>query len=120
VWAQRAPVLMISVARLNFDHSGAPNRFAFHDTGIATGFLMLQAAALGILAHGMGGFDPAKARELYGIPESHEAVAAIAMGYPGSEEGAPEELLKRNQRKPRRALNQFIFAGGWAKPLPLL
>lgn len=119
-WAQHVPVLMISVARLRFDRNGAANRHAFHDTGIATGFLMLQAAALGIAAHGMAGFDAAKAREVYGIPESHEAVAAIGLGYPGDEQGAPEELRKRNQRKPRRPLDQFVFTGRWGRPLPLL
>src|ERR1019366_7965542 len=119
-WAQHVPVLMISGAKLQFDHNGSANRHAFHDTGIATGFLMLQAAALGVLAHGMAGFDAAKARELYGIPESHEAVAAIVLGYTGDEQGATEALRKRNQRKQRRTLNQFVFAGRWGQPLPLL
>jgi len=119
-WAQHVPVLMISVAKLHFDHNSAANRHALHDTGIATGFLMLQAASLGILAHGMAGFDAAKASELYAIPESHEAVAALGLGYPGDEQGAPEELQKRNQRKPRRPLNQFVFAGRWGQPSPLL
>jgi nitroreductase len=119
-WAQHVPVLMISVAKLQFDNGNA-NRHALHDTGIATGFLMLQGAALGILAHGMAGFDAAKARELFAIPESHEAVAAIGLGYPGDEHGAPEELRKRNQRnKPRRELKEFVFAGRWGQPLPLL
>src|SRR5580658_877199 len=49
-WAQHVPVLMITVAKLHFDN-GNVNRHAFHDIGIATGFLMLQAAELGILAH---------------------------------------------------------------------
>ena len=120
VWAEHVGVLMISVAKLHFDHSGAANRYAFHDTGIATGFLMLQAASLGVLAHGMGGFDAAKARELYAIPESHEAVAAIGLGYPGDERSAPEELRQRNQRRPRRTLQQFVFAGRWGQPLSLL
>ena len=118
-WARHVPVLMISVAKLHFDN-GKPNRHAWHDTGIATGFLMLEAAALGILAHGMAGFDAAKARELYAIPESHEAVAAIAVGYPGDESGAPEELLKRNKRRPRRSVDQFVFAGRWGQPSPLV
>lgn len=118
-WAQHAPVLMISVAKLKFD-DGKTNRHAFHDTGIATGFLMLQSAALGVLAHGMAGFDPAKARELYGIPESHEAVAALGIGYAGDEAAAPEELKKRNKHpKPRRPLPEFVFAGHWGEPLQL-
>jgi nitroreductase len=118
-WAQHVRVLVISVAKLQFDN-GKPNRHAWHDTGIATGFLMLEATALGILAHGMAGFDPGKARELYGIPETHEAVAAIGLGYPGDESGAPEELLKRNKHRPRRALEQFVFAGRWGQTSPLV
>jgi nitroreductase len=120
VWAQHVPVLMISVARLKFEHNGSPNRHAFHDTGIATGYLMLEAVSLGLLAHGMAGFDPEKARELYGIPEGHEAVAAIGLGYPGDESGAPEELRTRNQRRPRRTLDQFVFAGRWGQVSPLV
>jgi nitroreductase len=119
VWAQHVSVLMISVAQLQFDN-GAVNRHAFHDTGIATGFLMLQAASLGIQAHGMAGFDAPKARDLYGIPESHEAVAAIGLGYPGDPETAPEELRKRNQHRPRRPLDRFVFARRWGQPLGLL
>lgn len=119
-WAQYVPVLMISVAKLRFDHNSAVNRHALHDTGIATGFLMLQAASEGLLAHGMAGFDAVKARELYGIPESHEAVAALALGYAGDEQGAPEELRKRNKRRPRRKLREFVFAGRWGGPLKLL
>src|SRR2546428_13893914 len=30
-WARQAPVLMGSVAKLNFDQTGKPNRHAFHD-----------------------------------------------------------------------------------------
>jgi nitroreductase len=116
-WAQHVAVLIISVAKLQFEHNGSPNRHALHDTGIATGFLMLQAASEGIMAHGMAGFDPAKARELYAIPESHEAVAALGLGYPGDEQGAPEELRKRNARKARRPLEQFVFARRWGQPL---
>jgi nitroreductase len=119
-WATDVPVLILSVAKLHFEHNHQANRHALHDTGIATGFLMLQAAALGLAAHGMAGFDAEKARQLYEIPESHEAVAAIAMGYPGDDRGAPENLRKRNVRKTRRTLDQFVFAGRWGQTSPLL
>src|SRR2546425_12923585 len=39
-WARRAPVLMVSVAKLNFDRTGKPNRHAFYDVGMAAGKLM--------------------------------------------------------------------------------
>jgi nitroreductase len=116
-WAQHVAVLMISVAKLQFDN-GTPNRHAWHDTGIATGFMMLQAASAGILAHGMAGFDPDKARELYNIPPTHDPVAAIGLGYPGDDEGAPEELRQRNVHKPRQQMADFVFAGQWGKMAP--
>ena len=97
-WAQHVPVLLVSVAKRHFEHNHQANRHAFHDTGIATGFLMLQAASMGLATHGMAGFDAEKARQLYEIPESHEAVAAIGLGYPGDDREAPEELRKRNAR----------------------
>src|SRR5262245_54994017 len=35
-WAKQAPVLVLSAAKLYFEKSGAPNRHAFHDVGLAT------------------------------------------------------------------------------------
>ena len=116
-WAQHVPVLILSVVKLQFDRNGKPNRHAWHDTGIATGFLMLQASALGLYVHAMAGFDPDKARQTYQIPETHEAVAVIALGYPGDDRGAPEDLRKRNVRRGRRTLDQFVFSGRWGNVL---
>ena len=116
-WARRAPVLMLSVARRDFETSGAPYRHALHDVGLATAHLLLMATALGLAAHPMGGFDVDKARELLQIPESHEPVAMIALGYPGSIEGLPEPIQAR-LRAPRlrRAPGQFVFGGRWGRP----
>src|SRR5919108_5670718 len=41
-WAARAPVLMVSVAKLSFDMNGQPNRYAFHDVGLAVRNLLPQ------------------------------------------------------------------------------
>ena len=74
-WAQHAPVLMISVAKLAFDHNGKPNKHAWHDVGLAAGNMIVQATALGLGAHQMAGFYPDKAREAYQIPDGHDPVA---------------------------------------------
>src|SRR6478752_1428486 len=71
-WAVRAPVLILSVASLNFEDDGKPNRHAFHDTGLAAENLVLQATASGLVAHQMAGFDVEKARGELKIPSGFE------------------------------------------------
>ena len=55
-WAKDAPLLMLSVAKLSFTRNNKPNRHALHDLGFAVGNLTLQAQALGLFVHQMGGF----------------------------------------------------------------
>jgi nitroreductase len=118
-WAKQAPVLALSVAKLKFD-DGKPNRHAFHDVGQAAANLSLQAEASGLSVHQMAGIDPEKARKLFDIPADYEAVAGIAIGYPGDPASLPEGLRERElaprQRKP---LGSFVFTGSWGKSLPL-
>jgi nitroreductase len=120
LWAGNAPVLMLSVAKLTYDANGASNRHALHDVGQATANLAIQATALGLAVHQMGGFDAARAREEFSIPEGYEPVAAIAVGYPGDPESLPESLRAR-ERAPRmrRELSEFVFAGAWGKAAPV-
>ncbi|PRP99638.1 nitroreductase family protein [Enhygromyxa salina] len=117
-WAQAAPVLMLSVARLAFAANDRPNRHALHDVGLATAQLSLQAAALGLGVHQMAGFSPDRARELYAIPDSFEPVAAIALGYPGAPDQLPEDLRARDRgARIRHPQAEFVFAGTWDTPL---
>ncbi len=120
-WAQRAPVLMVSVARLSFEDDGKPNRHAFHDVGLAVANLIVQATALGLVVHQMAGIFPDKIRELYGIPEGYEAVAGIALGYPGDPQSLPEGLRKRELApRERKPLTEFVFSGSWGQTSPLV
>lgn len=119
VWAKNAPVLMISVARLHFEKNGKENRHAFHDVGQAVSNLALQATAMGLYVHQMAGFDVPKARELYGIPEGYEAVAAIALGYGAEVETLPENLQQRELApRVRKPLESFTFTGSWGQTTP--
>ena len=121
LWAQHAPVLMLSVAKLNFERNAKPNRHAFHDVGQAAASLTLQATALGLVVHQMAGFSVAKAREQYAIPEGYEPVAAIAVGYQSEPEGLPEELRKKEEApRTRRLLESFVFNGRWGQTSPLV
>lgn len=116
-WAQFAPVLMISIARLNFAQNGQPNRHAFHDVGLAAENLVIQAMALDLMVHQMAGFYPDKAREVFRIPPGYEPVAAIAVGYPGEPDRLPEKLRQRELApRTRKMLREFVFGGEWGRP----
>ncbi len=120
-WAQHAPVLMVSVAKLSFEENGKPNRHAFHDVGLAVANLVIQATALGLAVHQMAGIFPDKVRELYGISEKHEPVAGIALGYPDDPDTLPEPLRKREAApRERKPLAAFVFAGRWGTTSPVV
>jgi nitroreductase len=115
-WAGAAPVLMISVASLRFTRNDQPNRFAFHDVGLAVENLVIQALAMGLYVHQMAGFSPEKARELYKLPASAEAVAAIALGYLGDPQTLPDDLRERELTPSvRKPLQEFVFGGQWGQ-----
>ena len=116
-WVKTAPVLMISVASRYFKHNGTENRHAFHDVGAASANLAAEAAALGLFIHQMAGFDVPKVKELYGIPETHDPVAAIALGYLGDPKTLSERLQQRDAAsRDRKPFNQFVFSGQWNQP----
>jgi nitroreductase len=121
-WAKGAPALALSVARLNFDmpDNKAPNRHAFHDVGQASATLALQANALGLEIHQMAGILPDKAREIFAIPPGYEAVAGIAMGYPGDPGVLPDPLRQRElDKRSRKPLESFVFTGKWGEAATL-
>lgn len=120
-WARFAPLLMISVARLIFERNGKPNRHAFHDVGLAVGNLIIQASHLGLHVHQMAGILADRIRETYKIPDSHEPVAGIAIGYYGELDQLTEDHRKRElAERTRKPLEQFVFSGNWDRPLDLV
>lgn len=120
-WAKNAPVLALSVAGLKFEHNGEPNRHAFHDVGQAAASIAMEANAQGLQIHQMAGILPDKARELFSIPEGYEAVAGIAIGYPGKAESLPDHLREReNAPRARKPLNSFVFTGKWGEVSPIV
>ena len=120
-WAKNAPVLMLSVAKLYFERNGVENRHAFHDVGAAAALLSIQAIANGLFIHQMAGFDVPKAREVYGISEGYEPVAAIALGYIGDSKTLSERLQQRELApRTRKSLEKFVFSGSWNQVSPLV
>jgi len=118
LWAKNAPLILLSVARINFERNGQFNRHSLHDVGASVNNLTLQAASMGLFVHQMAGFDTEKAKEQFNIPEGFEPVAAIAIGYLGNQDDLPEEFIKsENSKRNRKPIDDFAFDGGWNKDL---
>lgn len=119
-WAKRVPVLLLAVAAMHSERTGKPNRHAFHDVGLANANLVLQAVAMGLVAHQMAGFLPDRARELFAIPEGHEPLTMIAVGYPGEVDDLPESLRARETSpRTRKTLSSFVFCDKWGQAAAL-
>ena len=119
-WVKNVPLLMLSCAGSIFGHSGKPNRWGQHDTGAASTCLALQGAAMGLAVHQMGGFDAAKARAAFAIPEDYTPMAMIAVGYQASPDVLDDET-KAKELKPRarKSVAERFFEKGWGKAVEL-
>jgi nitroreductase len=116
-WVKDAPLLLLVCADTLFKHNGNPNRWAQYDTGAAAENLCLQAEALGLMAHQMGGFDPDRARVVSGVPEQFTLMAMIAVGFPADPSTFSPEVRDREiAPRKRRALGELFFSGTWGRP----
>ena len=115
-WAQHAPVLLLSVARLTFESTGKPNRHALHDVGHAMANLTFQAMTCGLSVHQAAGFDVERARNEFSIPRDYEPVTVTAIGYPGNAASLHEKLRKKDSSpRKRKPLTDFVFEHGWGQ-----
>jgi len=108
VWAKEAPLLILSMARKTHIRTGAVNVSARYDVGAANAFLSMQATQFGLNVHQMGGFDRQKAIESFNIPETHEPIVIMAIGYLGDAENLSESL-KQREVAPRERFTQEFF-----------
>ena len=112
-WTKNASVLALGLAVRDFEHNGKPNKAALHDLGAASASLTFEATSHGLVVHQMIGIDPDKARSVFGIDDSMDAVTALAIGYAGDASAVDEEYAKRDQKKrERKPLSEIIVRGG--------
>ncbi len=119
-WVKNAPVLLLATASHVFRHNNNPNDWHAYDTGAASENLCLQATALGLKAHQMGGFDAEKIRKVFSVPEGFSCLAMIAVGYqtePDVLEGEQKE--KEIAERTRRALTDNFFENAWGSGITL-
>jgi nitroreductase len=121
VWAKRAPLLIITLAKLHFDHNDKPNRHALHDVGLAVGNLVIQATAMDLVVHQMAGILPDIIRTSYAVPAGYEPVTGLAIGYSGDPQVLPAEIREREMApRSRKTLREFVFSKTWGETPEIL
>lgn len=116
-WARHAGALVLTAARARFAHNDAENRHAWHDLGLATAQLIVQATALDLSVHAMSGFDSEALRQTLQISDAFDPVAVLALGYAGDARTLPPDLLARDGvPRERQPQSEFVFAETWDKP----
>lgn len=115
-WVKNVPLLMLSCAGSAFEATGKPNRWTQHDTGMASLSMALQAVAMGLALHQMGGWDVEKARAAFAIPPEYTPMAMIAVGYQTAPEILDDETRAKELRpRGRKPIATRFFEGGWGK-----
>ena len=110
-WAKNAAALLLFVSKTTFDFNGESSVTHSFDTGAAWENLALQATMLGLVAHGMQGFDYERARTELNIPEGYRVEAMAAVGRPGRAEDLPDALREREAPSPRKSLEEIAREG---------
>jgi nitroreductase len=112
-WAKHAAVLMVVVSRKTFEWNDQAAPTHSFDAGAAWQNLALQGSTMGLVVHGMQGFDYEKARVVLNVPEGFQVDAMIAVGKPGKREDLPEDLQEREQPSDRKPVAEVAIEGGF-------
>ena len=110
-WAKNAAVLVVFISRKNFEYNNKPSITHSYDAGSAWENFALQGCTLGLVVHGMQGFDYDRARRDLGIPDEFQLEAMAAVGRPGRKEDLPQNLQERETPTDRRKVSDSVCEG---------
>lgn len=110
-WADRAGVLVCVLSHDVFERNGKPNPVHTFDAGAAFENLALQGAAMGLVVHGMAGFDRDAARRVLAVPRDYSVEAMVAIGQRGDPGELPDELREREAPSGRKPLGATVCEG---------
>ena len=115
-WAKRASVLIATFAKQTWAKRNEPNRWAEHDTGLASAFLIAQAVAMGLVAHPMGGFDADALARALAVPPEYTPMTVIAVGRYNAGLSDPELEERESRPRTRKPLDEIAFGGTFGEP----
>jgi nitroreductase len=113
-WCKNAGALIVVLSKKTFTKNGKPNPVHTFDAGLASMNLLLQAASMGLVGHGMAGFDRDKARSELKVPDDYAVEAMIAVGHHGDPNDLPEQMRAGEAPSGRKKIAEFTRDGTFA------
>ena len=116
VWADRASVLLVTVAR-RYDDLGTPYRLSDYDLGQAVAQLTCQATASGLTVQQISRFEVDQTRTRFHIPDDFDPVTVLALGERAHPNALPAPLPQRDRkRRTRRPVARIAYSHTWGRP----
>ncbi|GGF19923.1 nitroreductase family protein [Williamsia phyllosphaerae] len=115
-WAPAAAALILVCTRNEPEDENA-HTYGAVDLGIATAQMIIQAVALGYVAHPMAGFESAAAIERLQIPAGERPLVLLAIGTLADPSTVDEKIAEKDAReRTRLPLEQVAYASRWGHP----
>jgi len=111
IWCKNAAVLVVIASKKRFTSRDSDNRTHSFSAGSAFENLALQGTIMGLIVHGMGGFDEDRAQKELSIPDGYFVNAMVAIGRQGNIEDLDEKTRSREFPSDRKPINETVSEG---------
>lgn len=112
-WAIDAGALIVALSKAK--ENGKEIKTHSLDTGSAVQNLALQAHAMGLATHAMGGFNREALTEAIKVPEDYVIEAVYAVGKQGPKNKLSQPLQDREVPSDRKPFSEFVFEDTFGK-----
>ena len=119
-WAHAASMIIVVFSRKEDDCIIKDREYHLFGCGLATGFLVLRATELGLVAHPIAGFSPKKTREVLGIPDAYQVISLILVGRKAETLNpvmTPKQIGEEADRPARFPFDRFVFRNAYTGPV---
>lgn len=113
-WCKNAGILCVVLAHKVFALNGKPNPVHLYDAGAAWENIALQGTAMGLVVHGMAGFDYEKAHTVLKVPDDYAVAAMFVAGKPAPADVLPEGVREKEVPSDRKPVTEIICEGAFA------
>lgn len=121
-WALRASWYFVLCTAAHMDCRLDEGRdYAYFDLGQAALALQIQAQHLGLIAHPIAGFSPAKTRAALSIPKEFVPLVVIVVGKPGASDALSEkQLADETAPRTRAPMSDLVYLERFGLPFSTL